>query len=232
MPTRRQFVRLGTLSVASLAVGCVRDAPTQVALDATPDATPDAAPDAVAEVDALEVEAETAPTPACLDTDDNILGPYYREGAPLRSDLVDPPTLPGVRLALSGRVLGPDCKTPLALATIDVWQADADGAYDDGIFPPPPELFRLRGRVVTDAGGRYAVKTLIPGHYLNGAQYRPAHIHVKVAAAGHRELVTQLYFEGDPYNDIDPYIKPRLVMKPVDDGAGKRATFDFVLASA
>ncbi|MBK7401507.1 MAG: hypothetical protein IPJ34_35955 [Myxococcales bacterium] len=225
MPTRRQFVRLGTLSVASLAVGCVRDAhsPASIA-DATPEA--DATADAIAEADVVP------PTPACLDTDDNILGPYYRDGAPLRSDLVDPPTLPGTRFALSGRVLGPDCKTPLVGATVDVWQADAAGAYDDGIFPPPADLFRLRGRVIVDASGRYSFKTLIPGHYLNGAQYRPAHVHVKITAAGHRELVTQLYFEGDPYNEIDPYIKPRLVMKPVDDGTGKKATYDFVLASA
>ena len=70
--------------------------------------------------------------------------------------------------------------------------------------------------------GSYSFKTIIPGHYLNGSQYRPAHIHVTVTAAGHKSLTTQLYFEGDPYNSIDPFIEDSLIMPPDEPGREKR----------
>ena len=80
-----------------------------------------------------------------------------------------------------------------------------------------------------DDGG-YRLDTIIPGHYLNGNQFRPAHIHVKVSAPGYQLLTTQLYFEGDPYNDIDPFIEAPLIMTlEEDDAGGKTAQFDFVL---
>ncbi len=185
------------------------------------DAAADAAPDT------------TFPTPGCMETATNIEGPYYRASAPFRTDL-RAGVSKGVLLTLRGRVYGVGCAVPLTDALVDVWQADADGHYDnDGTLMVPPSDFRLRGRAKVDAKGYYEVKTIIPGHYLNGAQYRPAHIHVKVSSAGHRLLTTQLYFEGDPYNGIDPFIKKPLIMKLEDVAAGeKRATFDFVLAAS
>ena len=53
-----------------------------------------------------------------------------------------------------------------------------------------------------------------------------------VRAPGYRDLTTQLYFDGDKYNAIDPFIKPRLIMKLTDEAPGKAATFTFVLAKA
>lgn len=182
-------------------------------------ATTDAAPDT------------TYPTPGCMETADNIEGPYYRTAAPFRTDLRAGITK-GVLLTLRGRVYGVGCKVPLTDAIVDVWQADADGRYDnDGTLMVPPSDYRLRGKAKVDVTGYYEVKTIIPGNYLNGAQYRPAHVHVKVSAAGHKLLTTQLYFEGDPYNGIDPFIKKPLIMKLADMGGEKLATFDFVLAA-
>jgi protocatechuate 3,4-dioxygenase beta subunit len=162
------------------------------------------------------------PTPACDDTEDNIEGPYYKAGAPERNVLIDDAT-EGVRLHLSGRVMrAADCAA-LAGAHLDFWQADHAAIYDQAGF-------NFRGQFAADAEGRYTLETIIPGHYLNGAQYRPAHIHVKVSAAGHTLLTTQLYFEGDPYNAIDPFIHESLIMTLTDapDGS-KSAEFDFVL---
>ncbi|HLU65886.1 MAG TPA: hypothetical protein VKZ63_06405, partial [Kofleriaceae bacterium] len=88
-----------------------------------------------------------------------------------------------------------------------------------------------RGKVESDAAGGFSLKTIIPGHYLNGNQYRPAHIHVTVSAPGFASLTTQLYFEGDPYNDIDPFILDSLIMSPVENPDGSlSAAFDLVLA--
>lgn len=130
----------------------------------------------------------------------------------------------GVRLALRGQTLD-TCRRPIAAALIDVWQADAWGAYDS-------VGFHFRGLLSSDDNGRYEVQTIVPGHYLNGSQYRPAHIHVKVTAPGFVELTTQLYFDGDTYNAIDPWFNMALMLRPNDaPGGGKDATFDFILAS-
>src|SRR5690606_12869248 len=162
----------------------------------------------------------------CTPTADNLLGPYYRPGAPFLDDLTTP-AMEGTRLLLSGHVRDPDCQ-PIAGAVLDFWQADDDGGYDnDGV--DDPEGFVLRGKVETDGAGAYSLKTIIPGHYLNGSQYRPAHIHVTVSAPGFASLTTQLYFEGDPYNEIDPFIIDSLIMALSDVGDAKAATFLFVL---
>jgi protocatechuate 3,4-dioxygenase beta subunit len=53
----------------------------------------------------------------------------------------------------------------------------------------------------------YTVPTDGPvGRYLDAVgqhPWRPAHIHFKVSADGHRPLVTQLFFAGDPYLEGD-----------------------------
>lgn len=162
-------------------------------------------------------------TPTCGElTESNIEGPFFDPGSPERTSLLEP-GMQGVRLHLSGRVLSPSCE-PLAGALLDFWQADDDGAYDN-------QGFNLRGHQRADAEGRYELITIVPGHYLNGQQYRPAHIHVKVAATGYKSLTTQLYFEGDPYNGIDPFIRQSLIMPVTDHATSERAArFDFVLA--
>ena len=65
--------------------------------------------------------------------------------------------------------------------------------------------FLLRGTMYSDANGLYAFETIVPGPYLNGNQYRPKHIHYKVTKPGFPDLITQLYFEGDPYIPADPW---------------------------
>ena len=64
------------------------------------------------------------------------------------------------------------------------------------------------------------MRTIVPGRYLNGAQYRPAHLHLKVSGAGLRPLTTQLYFAGDPYNAADPWFRPgrALTLRPNHGG--------------
>ena len=56
-------------------------------------------------------------------------GPSTRAGAPARAKLTDPGEA-GEVLVVSGTVSGPDCRTPLPGALLDVWQADHAGLYD------------------------------------------------------------------------------------------------------
>jgi protocatechuate 3,4-dioxygenase beta subunit len=158
---------------------------------------------------------------ACTQTADNILGPFYKPNAPFRNDLTTGASVTQ-SLEVSGRVVGCDCETPLAGAVVDIWQADESGAYDNAGFV-------LRGRMQTDADGLYRYTSVLPGAYLNGSQYRPKHVHYKISHPEASELVTQLYFQGDPYIAQDPYVNDALVMPLSEDSGIYRVIFDIVL---
>ena len=204
---RRSFLSLSSLA---LVTACARRA-TSAPRDATVH---------------IDDDDERPPVPAACAleraTAANIEGPFYRGGAPHRSVLAVPDD-EGERLHLVGSVISTRCE-PLSGAVVDVWQANARGAYDND-----SDRFRFRGVMTTDAHGRYDLRTIIPGRYLNGDRYRPAHIHIKVRAAGMRVLTTQLYFEGDPYNDGDPFIATSLIMPLARARDATQARFDFVL---
>ena len=134
----------------------------------------------------------------CDPTTDDILGPYYLPGSP-NTTQVALLGEPGTRLFISGTVLANDCLTPVAGAIIEVWQANDAAVYDTS------PSFLLRGTMYSDANGLYAFETIVPGAYLNGNQYRPKHIHFRVNKPGFPELITQLYFAGDPYIATDPW---------------------------
>jgi protocatechuate 3,4-dioxygenase beta subunit len=216
--SRRDAVLLG--AAAPLVVACTR------AERAAP--RPIASP---AFYGLAEAAPAKAPAPrGCAATEASIEGPYYRPNAPERVDLSDAST-PGIALEIAGRVTTIDCATPLAGAELDLWQANASGHYDNDGTAPPGRTF-LRGKVQTDADGRWRVRTIVPGRYLNGRQYRPAHVHVKVRASGHLLLTTQLYFPDDPYNDVDPFLHRSLIMEVRREGEVLRATYDFALRRA
>jgi protocatechuate 3,4-dioxygenase beta subunit len=200
-----------------------------------PDASapaPHGVPPAPASPSAPSASTPDGATPSCIETHANIEGPYYRPGAPLRSSLVDP-GMPGTPIDIEGRVMGLDCARGLAGVELDVWHATNDGHYDnDGTMHLGRERYLLRGKIRTDAEGRYRVSTIVPGRYLNGPQYRPAHVHVKVRAPGFAELTTQLYFPGDPYNDVDPFIHRSLIMGVEKARERMLGHFDFVLHNA
>jgi catechol 1,2-dioxygenase len=169
-------------------------------------------------------------------TEDNILGPFYRPGAPYRAKIT-PPREPGDVLVIHGRVWGLDTRRPLAGAVLDIWQANADGRYDndDPRRPPAKGVYRNRARLVADETGSYEFESILPGPYRIGPEiWRPRHIHYLVRHPGYAELVTQLYFQGDPHNRTDPFIKPSLIIDLADAGTGDRrhktGAFDIVLA--
>lgn len=161
-------------------------------------------------------------------TSDDILGPFYRENAPSRINLnVNSQT--GSELMISGTVYGIDCQTPLNNAKIEIWHADHSGEYDNSTSD-----FDFRGIVNSDSNGKYEFSTIIPGRYLNGSTYRPGHIHFKITESGHKELVTQLYFQGDPYISSDPWAsdedaKERVILLTEDNSGNKSGIFDITM---
>ena len=161
-----------------------------------------------------------APTPACHDGDEPTLpeieGPYFKPKSPQRSDLREP-GIGGRPVELSGLVLTTACR-PVANALVDLWHADEAGAYDN-------RGFRLRGHVFTDAQGRYAFRTIMPGIYPG----RTRHYHVKVQAPSQPLLTTQLYFPNEARNRADEFFHPELVMQVAGTDV-LQARFDVVLA--
>lgn len=158
-----------------------------------------------------------AATPACGDaaTAAQIEGPFFRPSSPRRSMLVGPDE-PGIRMVLTGRVLTRRCR-PLAGAIVDVWHADATGAYDN-------DGYRCRGHQLTDVEGRFSFETVVPGLYPG----RTRHVHVKVGPPDRRPLTTQLYFPDEPDNSRDRLFR-RTLLIAMAAGSPQRAAFDFVL---
>lgn len=159
------------------------------------------------------------PTPACGDsalTPSQTAGPFYSPNSPQRQSLLDVDTV-GTRLIVTGQVMTTSCQ-PLANSLIDVWQADAQGAYDN-------KGNKLRGHQFTDAEGRYWLETVVPGIYPG----RTRHLHIKVQAPNRTVLTTQLYFPQVSLNARDFLFQPALLMAVQDSDEGQQAQFDFVL---
>ena len=120
-------------------------------------------------------------------------GPFYTVNAPTISNnqLADI-NEPGVKIIISGRVYNIECSEVIPNTEIDIWHANDAGEYDN-------LGYNLRGKTFTNNQGFYVFESIKPGLYLNGATYRPSHIHFKITPPGFDTLITQLYFQGDPY---------------------------------
>jgi catechol 1,2-dioxygenase len=176
---------------------------------------------------AFAPDALYAAAQSCALTTSDIIGPFYRFGAPFQTKLAGPGE-PGERLIISGKVYSSDCRSRLPNTLIEVWQANSAGQYDTdkpGNFTDHVD-FHLRGMMLTDQQGSYEFETIMPGRYPippvvpglenSGGVMRPAHIHFRVSEILHVPLTTQLYFKGDPYIANDPWAsnKPSMAIDP------------------
>jgi protocatechuate 3,4-dioxygenase beta subunit len=108
----------------------------------------------------------------CAPTPSDAEGPFYTPGAPRREAT-------GKGLVVSGVVRSAGTCAPVAGARVEWWQANPGGRYEDS----------HRGHLRTAGDGSYRFETDFPPPYVG----RPSHVHLKVFAAGHRTLTTQLY---------------------------------------
>ncbi len=63
-------------------------------------------------------------------TTTDILGPFYRPGAPLRSNLRLPGSN-GTPIILKGNIFREDGKTPISNALVEIWHCDEHEVYDN-----------------------------------------------------------------------------------------------------
>jgi hydroxyquinol 1,2-dioxygenase len=165
-------------------------------------------------------------------TEATVLGPFFAHGAKefgYGGDLREGATMKGEDVWVSGRVLEVDKNgvsgKPIPGATLDIWQAKADGIYD---LQTEGE-FELRGKVKANAKGEYAFASYKPKFYsipmdgpvgeliraTSNRHMRPAHMHAIVSAPGYQQVITHVFVEGDPHLDGDAVfaVKNSLVAK-------------------
>jgi protocatechuate 3,4-dioxygenase beta subunit len=186
-------------------------------------------------VDGAEgAEAATEPT---------VFGPFHVDGAPdrpLGASIVDT-DVGGDPLTVWGTVRD-TAGSPIAGASLDVWQTAPNGLYDVQDEGQPP--MNLRGVFTTGEDGAYSFLTVRPAAYpipgdgpvgdlLRAAgrhNWRPGHIHLVVSAPGHAPVITHIFDRASDYLDSDAVfgVRPSLVV----DMEGGEARFDPVLATA
>lgn len=149
-------------------------------------------------------------------TQQSLLGPFWRMHSPrvdnggsiVRSQTAGPP------LFVSARVQDPG-GNPVAGAEVDVWHSSPVGLYEHQ--DADQEEMNLRGKLVTDAAGRFWFSTIkmagypIPTNTVVGrllkAQdrhpFRPAHLHVLIFKPGYKTLISQVYDPEDPHLETD-----------------------------
>lgn len=166
-------------------------------------------------------------------TTTDILGPFYRPGAPMRTNLI-PLNSKGIPLNLKGIVFKDDGKTPLSEAMVEIWHCDEKEYYDN-----ISDDYLFRGMQNTGTNGKYEFKTILPVPYKadpnDEASWRPAHIHMRVSVPNQQDLITQLYFKGGKYVDKDPWASsPQAVNRILNITKGKdgenEVVFDVMMA--
>ena len=164
------------------------------------------------------------------ETTTDILGPFYRPNAPVRSDMRIKNDK-GQLVELSGLVKHRDCKTPLKGACVELWHCDGNGVYDND-----SPAFKYRAKTYCDEKGVYTFKTILPVPYdVGNGTVRPAHFHMLISAEGYQTLITQLYFTGDKNIAKDPSAsslaaKRRILDIKNDDDGGKTVWFNVTMS--
>jgi len=162
------------------------------------------------------------PTPAVGEplklTPEETAGPFFRPDSPVKNNFRES-GISGTPVKLTGFVF--DLKgNPISEALLDFWHADDRGEYDF-------RGYRCRGHQFSNAGGRYALETIVPGLYPG----RTRHYHVRLQAAHGPVLSTQLYFPGEARNESDWLFRRDLLMNIRKSTGSVVATFNFVLSA-
>lgn len=136
-------------------------------------------------------------------TTTDILGPFYRPGAPMRTNL-RLVNSNGTPIVLKGYIFKEDGKTPINNALVEIWHCDENEVYDN-----TSDEYKYRGGQKTKTDGKYEFKSILPVPYKadpkDEKSWRPAHIHMRVSVTNQQDLITQIYFKGGKYLETDKW---------------------------
>jgi catechol 1,2-dioxygenase len=150
------------------------------------------------------------------ETSANLLGPFWRKGAPIEKNgasIVRSAT-PGVPLFFTGHVHDEE-GNPVEGAEVDVWHASTKGLYENQ--DPDQAEWNLRGKFITDASGLFSYRSIKPAGYpvpsggpteemllaQQRVPMRPAHLHSLIYKPGFKTMASQLYSFDDPLLEND-----------------------------
>jgi len=179
-------------------------------------------------------------------TRSNVEGPYFLEGAPWVTESIkvrgdtEPLRIRGMVKDLDGKAI-PDVE-------VDLWWADPTGFYSGFSDDFPMEYFR--GKLKTDAEGKYSVMGSVPEEYpmtrefhgptgsliemMGNQGMRTKHVHHKYRKDGYQTLTTQAYFAGADYLHEDPVhaVFDDLTHELTEENGAKILDLDIVLDPA
>jgi hydroxyquinol 1,2-dioxygenase len=150
------------------------------------------------------------------ETTANQLGPFWRMNSPRTENgasIVRSPT-PGPVLFVNCWLKDQNGK-PIDGAEVDVWHSSPEGFYEQQ--DPKQAPMNLRGKLTTDAGGKFSFRSVKPAGYpipIDGPvgdliragkrhQYRPAHLHFLIFKEGFKTLISQIYVNDDDKLETD-----------------------------
>ena len=205
---RRQALgALGTISLGGLLAACGDgDRGAGATVQTTDGSTATVEPRTTTEA---ATAAQFDDAARCTLTPEQTEGPFYFDADSIRSDIRE--DREGTRLRLALRVRDAGSCTLVPDAVVDIWHADAAGAYSGfdggtgagaaggrpggsgGGGRAQTESRYLRGAQVTNADGIVEFVTVYPGWYPG----RTVHIHAKVHLDRTTVLTTQLFFDDE-----------------------------------
>ena len=155
-------------------------------------------------------------TDGALETDQNMLGPFWRMHSPMTpngASIVRSPT-PGPALFVDAWFRDREGR-PVVGAEVDIWHSSPEGFYENQ--DPVQADMNLRGKFFTDQDGHISFRSVKPAGYpipidgptgeLLRAQgrhnMRPAHLHFLASKDGFKTLISQLYVPDDRFIETD-----------------------------
>jgi len=148
-------------------------------------------------------------------TEATVFGPFHVPGTVQFANGADISNgAAGQPCFVNARIKGLDGK-PVPNASIEVWQADAEGLYD--VQYPGNDEHRARGVLHSNAQGEFFFKSVLAEAYpipsdgpvgamltaMGRHPWRPAHMHFWIEAPGYERLVTHVFRDQDRYLDSD-----------------------------
>jgi protocatechuate 3,4-dioxygenase beta subunit len=191
---RRALALIGAAGVAVVTAACSGGGSDGSSGAASSNGTGSTASSNRASSSASTSSAGTTTRVDCVLTPEMTEGPYYLDDQVLRRDVTE--GRPGVPLRLELTVADASSCAPVSDRVVEIWHADAAGAYS-GFGSGGSDTTFLRGGQTSDANGAVVFDTIYPGWYRG----RAVHIHLKVHD-GNTVHTTQLFFDQDLTDEV------------------------------